>query len=285
MISGCRFSDFLDRSFVNIMNLKTSIISISLGCFGSSFVINSSQAAILNGDFNNGLQNWQTIGDVSVQTDFSSGNLSNPQALLTTASSLLQDDGIPAGAFNFSGNDPASAQFPGFNLQSFLGLGSTNLNSGFLPATEGSAIKQVFAAKENDVLSFEFNFLTNDASFFGSPRDFATIALQDNSSGVISTISLAQSTGNLSNSSTIFQQETGWRTYRSGQLKAGNYTLGFGVIDVFGTDKTSALLIDNVLLSSETTTPIPEPTSLMLGALMALGVGSRLKKKAKSNRG
>lgn len=267
------------------MKFKTVLFSISLGCFGSSLFANSSQAAVLNGNFNNGLQSWQTIGDVSIQIDFAIGTSANPQALLTNASSLLQDDGSPAGAFNFSGNDPASAQFPGFNLQSFLGLAPGDLNSGFLPPTEGSALKQVFTAREGDILSFQFNFLTNDSAFFGNPRDFALVALQSESSGDRSIVSLASSTGNLSNSSTIFQQETGWLTYTSTRLAAGNYTLGIGVIDVFGTDKTSAILIDNILLSRETTTPIPEPTSLMLGALMALGVGSRFKKRAKSNRG
>lgn len=263
---------------INSMTIRTLLVSLTLGAIGSSSFATISHAAILNGDFSNGFQNWEILGDVSVQTDFAGGSSGNPQALLTTASSILLDDGSPAGSFNFSGENPASAQFPGYSFQTFLGLGATSINSGFLPATEGSAIQQIFDANEGDVLSFRFNFLTNDGAFFGNPRDFAFVTLQDTSSRERPIFSIASSTGSLSTSSTGFAQETGWLTYTSSPLTAGTYRLGIGVVDIFGTDKTSALLIDNIALSDETTTPIPEPTSLLLAAFTALGLGSRFKK-------
>jgi hypothetical protein len=62
---------------------------------------------------------------------------------------------------------------------------------------------------------------------------------------------------------------------------AGNYTLGFGVVDVDktgGGDNTinSALLVDNIKLTNMA--KVPEPDTL-LGLLLTMGLASKCKRQ------
>ena len=267
--------------------LTTTIASL-LG-LTSLGIANPVDAAILNGSFENDLIDWMISGDVSIQETFGDTNPTNgsKQVLLTNAfaspSRLVGDDSSFAGEFNFSGNDPTNAQFP-FTLQNFLGLSPTALNSPFssLPAFEGSAIKQTFTANEGDKLNFEAKFLTNDGlDFFGNPRDYAFVTLYQVGSTPNSIIPLASSTDSLTSSNSVFNQETGSLNFTSDSLTAGEYILGIGVVDVLGTDKTSALLVDNVRLTpTSSTTKVPEP-GFNLGLLMLgiFGSGLILKRK------
>jgi hypothetical protein len=102
----------------------------------------SAQAATLaNGNFEDGFNGWQTIGDTSIN---------NGEASLQSSSSALD-----------------------VNLESFLGLAAGSLDGlGNGDATFGSAIKQTIAAKAGDVLTFDWKFKAgdylpyNDFSFF-----------------------------------------------------------------------------------------------------------------------
>ncbi|MEQ8974822.1 MAG: hypothetical protein RIE73_31100 [Coleofasciculus sp. C1-SOL-03] len=153
-------------SISTFLQQKTASLAILLS-FSSLALTTPSQAAILNGGFEDNLTDWMTVGDVSTQTDAfnATPTQGNSQALLTTASSTFPDDSPqPTGTFNFSGNEPATVGTPG-GLEDFLGLplGSLPGSNGFFTFPfEGSALKQTFSAQAGDVLSFDWNFLTND---------------------------------------------------------------------------------------------------------------------------
>ena len=270
-------STFLNRATFNISFL--SLFSFSILAFASP-----SQAVSL-GSFEGTTPfiDWEVSGDVSQQGTFPGIPPTDgiSQALLTTASTTVGDDlpdAVP-GTFNFSGNDPTLA---GTNpvLESFLGLdvGALDLNSPSVQAIEGSAIKRTFTAQAGDILSFDWQFLTNDGEFldFG-PRDQAFVALYPVGSPS-APVTIATSIDVLPASGTDFAHEVGDR-FTSTPLDAGDYFLGLGVVDGLGTDKTSALLVDNVLLTSPPSpSKIPEPTSV-IGLLLwgAFKIGSVVK--------
>ncbi|MCC5598789.1 hypothetical protein [Nostoc favosum] len=186
---------------------------------------------VLNGNFEVGtFSNWRTIGDTRIETAALGTGTSeaNFQALLTT------DASASGGAVEQS------------DLEEFLNFSSGLLdNLGNGDATEGSAIKQTFTANAGDVLTFDWNFLTNEAipssfndfAFFGiSP--FALELADTNSSGFLGT------------SSVNFSQETGFQTISIGIAQTGTYTLNFGVVDVGDTAVDSALIVDNIQVLS-----------------------------------
>ncbi len=186
---------------------------------------------VLNGNFEVGtFSNWRTIGDTRIETAALGTGTSEGtfQALLTTGASAS------GGAVEQS------------DLEEFLNFPSGLLdNLGNGDATEGSAIKQTFTANAGDVLTFDWNFLTNegtpssfnDFAFFGvSP--FALELADTNSSGFFGT------------SAVNFSQETGFQTISVGIAQTGTYTLNFGVVDVGDTAVDSALIVDNIQVLS-----------------------------------
>jgi hypothetical protein len=253
---------------MNKLTVLTSIFGL-LGA-ASLAVSNPAEAAILNGDFENGLTNWTTAGDVDLQT---TGG--NSQALLTT-SAISDVDNL-----NVSGNDPNYVGFDG-GLEESLGLSFGGLDpdaNNFIAAIEGSAIQQTFAAQAGDSLTLDWNFLTDDT------QDYAFIALAK--SNQLSTLSYNNLT-TLSNSDGLiasnsgFASETGVRQYSYTFASAGTYTLSLGVVDVTDVASSSGLLVDNVKLTPKKTDgqKVPEP-NLIAGLVLlgAFGLRSRLKQK------
>jgi hypothetical protein len=253
---------------MNKLTVFTSIFGL-LGA-ASLAVSNPAEAAILNGDFENGLNDWTTVGDVNVQT---TGD--NSQALLTTAATFEGDN------LNASGNDP---NYVGFNggLEDSLGLSIGSLDpdaNNFIAAIEGSAIQQTFTAQAGDSLTLDWNFLTDDT------QDYAFIALAK--SNQLSTLSYNNLT-TLSNANGLiasnngFQSETGVQQYSYTFASAGTYTLSLGVVDVTDVTSSSGLLVDNVKLTPKNTDgqKVPEPNFIVgLVLLGAFGLRSRLKQK------
>ncbi|MGC1396702.1 MAG: hypothetical protein WA828_20775, partial [Coleofasciculaceae cyanobacterium] len=109
---------------------------------------------------------------------------------------------------------------------------------------EGSAMKTNFTVEVGEILTFDWNFLTDD--FQASNNDFAffTLAGED--------IKLADTFSAFSNSfdnPTSFLHQTGFQTASYTFTTAGTYTFGVGVFDVGDGSIDSGLMIDNVSLS------------------------------------
>ena len=244
---------------------------ISLLGLGSLAIATPADAAVINGSFENDFNNWNTIGDVSTQTSSfgSSPTQGTSQALITNASSQNPDD-FPeaAGTFNFSGNDTATVGVPG-GLNDFLDIPVSSLpgSDSFLDfPQEGAALQQTFTVQAGDMLSFDWNFLTNDTA----NRDYAFVALDGVSQ-------LADTTASLSDSNTAFASETGSQNFSFEFSSGGEFTLALGVVDAGDVTQSSALLVDNVQVTSQPT-PVPEPLTI-LGSATALGFGALFKQK------
>jgi hypothetical protein len=179
---------------------------------------------IINGNFETGtFTNWRTIGDNKIDT--SQGTF---QALLSTGASAS------GGAVEQS------------DLEEFLDLPSGLLdNLGNGDVTEGSAIKQTFTANAGDVLTFDWNFLTNEGtpSFF---NDFAFFGISPFSLELADT----NSSDFFSTSGGNFNEQTGLKTISIGIAQTGTYTLSFGVVDVGDAIVDSALIVDNIQVLS-----------------------------------
>ncbi len=257
---------------------------------------------LTNGGFESNYSGWTTTGDTTVQQAFQGINAptGSNHALITTAcpstafasgecfdtrstSTPRNDDSpTPAGTFNKSGNDQISASINTPDLQTFLGLSPNALSipraggqiSGTRTAKEGSAIKQQFTVTKGGQLqlNFKWDYLTNDGgnSILGD-QDFAFWTFyrtdSDPNTRIINT--LASTTGSapaLTSSSTAYGNVGGYKTSSFfDAVTPGNYVLGFGVVDVDGTDGSSALLVDDVKA-------IPFELSPSLGLGIAIGM-------------
>jgi hypothetical protein len=256
---------------VSTLSLR-QVSTITFGLFGFFGFVSSANAAIINGNFNTNLNNWNASGDASV---FSS------QALLTTASSVNEDDFPTEGTpFNFSGDDATNIA----NLETFLGVDPFALdptNSSF-GAFEGSAIKQTFTAQPTDSISFDWKFLTNEDSNSGfASNDTAFVTLVNNTDNTAQVMKLADLSNSLTTSSSSlgFTNET--QTNNFGQaLSPGEYTLGLTVVDDTDSTISSALQVDNVEIVGDRPQATPEPTTIF-AFLTTVFAGSfvRIKKR------
>ena len=210
----------------------------------------------------------------------------NSQAVITTGrNSEIDDPNTAASTFNFSDvNDPVTATSDdgADALQDALGLPTNALSiprSGsaddtrFRTAKEGSGFYQDFTitvdpddiALGNNIFAVDFNwsYLSNDGvvdSRFGE-QDFSFFTIYDTSSSTSDrSINILDSSGgnvNVPHSDGSNFQDVNIANYDTDNVFSyisdpittpGTYTyrLGFGVVDVDGTDRTSALLVDNL---------------------------------------
>ncbi|MBD3559009.1 proprotein convertase P-domain-containing protein, partial [Planktothrix sp. FACHB-1355] len=180
----------------------------------------------LNESFESGnFGDWETFGNTGIQTAAFGVNPTDGtyQALIT--------------------NGTGSVGQP--NLESLLGLAPGSLDSlGNGNATEGSAIAKTITVSAGDQLSFDWNFLTNEAQS-SSFNDFAFISLtpEDNST-------LANTYSPLVPLGGSFSQQTGYGTFSHTFTNSGTYTLAVGVLDVSDSVVDSAVLVDNLSLAS-----------------------------------
>ncbi len=253
------FSSITSKHFF----LKTGLVSLL--SLTSIFGASQSSAAVLDGGFescnfipNQIIQSgdcagWETFGRTFIETaDYGSGP--------TQGNYQVRLDTITEQTGNF------------LELAQFLSLGVSDLQAlGNGDVYEGSAIKTSLAVEAGDILTFDWNFLTDDfrAEDF---NDFAFVTLSQ------TTGELADTLSPLVQSLTEFRYETGFNSFSYTFTTAGTYTLGVAVVDVFDLQIDSALLIDNVSVSSlPPSSSIPEPSSLLaLLAFGAFGAGWRL---------
>ncbi len=150
---------------------------------------------------------------------------------------------------------PASEQ----QLETFLGLSTGGgLNSGALtnlgngPVTSGSAMVQSLDVAAGATLTFDYNFLTNAPSLSSNPLGavdpfaFTTVptltTIADNGYNFNPPTNPAAGTGYL--------YQTGYQTDSITFTTAGPVSLGFGVANVTTDAYSSALLLDNMTLTS-----------------------------------
>ncbi len=233
---------------------KTSTLTTGvLGLLSLSTVLFAapSQAAVVNGSFEQGLFGWESRGSVGAIDDSLGVN--------------PRDGYFQAGLTTYASRPAAS-------LENFLGLSNGSLSSlGNGVARGGAAIKQTFTANVGDVISFDWNFLTDEGTPNARNNDFAFFSL----SGLTE---LADTNVSFVDSFSPFREETGYQTTSYTITKAGTYTLGLGVVNTGDVKGLSGLLVDNVR-----TETVPEPAS-MLGILAfgALGGKKLLKRKQKT---
>ncbi|MGD1806050.1 PEP-CTERM sorting domain-containing protein [Dapis sp. BLCC M126] len=205
-------------------------------------------SAIVNSSFENDFTGWSTIGSTSIE-DGSFG---------TTPS-----DGDFNALINSNGGVDESA------INAFLNLASGDIESFLGSDATGSAIKQTIFAKAGDTLTFDFNFLTNEFTPDYLFNDSAFVSI----SGLNI---LADTNSNFITSITPFSEETGYQSFSYTFSETGNYTLGFGAVNVGDDAVNSGLLIDNVELTST-----PEPTTILGLFATACGAFSLLKRNQK----
>lgn len=183
----------------------------------------SPNATVINGSFETGdFMGWTTLGETSIATAAFGASPTDKtyQALLSTTGVTFADSII----------------------EDFLGLEAGSLdNLGNGNAISGSAIRQTFTAKAGDILTFDWNFLTNE-EVPPAFNDFSFVSMSEISK-------LADSFfPSFVNSITPFVKETGFQTFSFTIPTTGLYSLGIGVIDTGDSIFDSGLLVDNFTL-------------------------------------
>lgn len=185
-----------------------------------------------NGSFETtDFQGWNTIGDTSIETD---------------KLGIFPTDGKYQALITNGDSDAGGSVVDG-DLEEFLDLAPGTLdNLAGSDAFEGSAIKQTFTVEAGDVISFDWNFLTNEATPSKTFNDTAFL----NINGF--TFELADTNADFVNADKVdgFNEQTGEQTLTFAIANAGTYTIGFGVVDVGDDVVDSGLVIDNLDIQS-----------------------------------
>lgn len=210
--------------------------------------VESSLSMPLNGGFETGnLNGWTTLGDTVTRTAaFGTGPTEGIyQAHLTTLSRRI--------------TDPELETFFGLPPGTIDNIVSSTFSDKAAP--RGSAIKQTFAITESTILSFDFNFLTDEIR--PSPRfnDSAFVVLNNQA------FLLADTFSPFLTGTTAPFPETGYSAFTLNLPTPGSYTLGFGVVDVgivADFSPLSYLMVDNVQVERSSPQPIPEAGTLLL---------------------
>lgn len=235
---------------MSILAKSSTLAASVLGLLSLSTVLVAapSQAAVINGSFEQGLVGWQSTGSVGA---------------IDSSIGVNPTDGY------FQTSLVTNSSAPAASIERFLGLTRGSLSTlGNGVANGGAAIKQTFTASAGDVVSFDWNFLTDEGTPNARNNDFAFFSL----TGLTE---LADTNVSFVDSLSPFREETGYQTTSYNITTSGTYTLGLGVLNSGDRKVQSGLLVDNV--SSE---PVPEPAS-MLGILAfgALGGKKLLKRR------
>lgn len=205
-------------SFRYAFNVLSLFSIASLTTFSSGRSVEAADL-VFNSGFENGFDDWQTLGDTSIQGGFQGIDTigGRNQGLLTTGcpdvafpngecfdtqntDNFRQDDPRDDGGndvFNYTGNDQGDANANNSgdvnNLQNFLDLSPNSLNvdreggsiGGQRTPKEGSAIKQEVTVTEDSIFTFHWNYVTNDGKnpIFGN-QDYSFVTIYEKGSDV-----------------------------------------------------------------------------------------------------
>ena len=219
------------------------------------------------------------IGDVGVRGTYQglTPTQGSNQLLLTTINNA--SEGTGSGALsNQSGSNAVTAP----SVESFLSVPTgtirNGVGSGSAGGTEGSAFKLTITLGVGDVLTFNYQFLTQEDVFLlddpntaaGYHRDFAFASLSlGGSLFSYEVLNTADDALISPPDQQPFPFAADPDVFSFTATQAGTYTLGIGVADATTTDIASGLLVDNIAVA-----PIPEPSTYALlagGAFLLVG--------------
>lgn len=242
--------------------------TLPLAMLTLGLLLNSSSfgAVVLNGSFENeGFSSWLTTGNTAVQGAIAGVPAISPpagaaQAVLTSGNGNAQDISVTAAA-----------------LSTFLDLGASGLSGIGANPFRGSGIKQnLTTVNVGDVLTFSWNFLTNETTPSVANNDFGFFSVSRVGGGPTAVLLANTNSAFTPINAGTFAAQTGYLQRSFTFTVAGDYSLGFGVVNATDQFGSSALLVDNVSI-----TAVPEPTSL--ASLMVLG-GAVLSLRRRRNR-
>lgn len=219
----------------------------------------TSFGAIVNGGFENSTQffGWTEAGLTSIET--SAFGIA-PTELTHQARLHTGDSG--------EGNLLA--------LATALNVSESDITN-FLPtAFSGSAISQSIIVDNDDILNFDWNFVTTESSTTKQDTAFFTLR---RASEAPEFFFLANPTPTPTTSAPApYTTQTGYHTVNPSVPFtfdfAGTYVLGFGVVNSEDANFPSGLLIDNVRV-----TAVPEPTALAGLGLVGLALTMRRRRR------
>lgn len=216
------------------------LVALSLSLCGALGV----SAAVLNGGFETGtLAGWSLTGAGSAQT---------------AALGVTPPFGSYQGFIETTGNATALAP----TVAAALGVsGSAILGLGTGTPVNGTALSQAITVPAGAVLSFDWNFISDELNETATYNDFAFFTV---SGSAYLLASRNSSTFSLSSPPPGFDGQTGWSTSTYTFATAGTYTIGFGVLNVGDAGHNSGLLLDAVT--------VPEPGVAALLGLCCLGL-------------
>ncbi|HEY9725652.1 MAG TPA: S8 family serine peptidase [Chroococcales cyanobacterium] len=182
----------------------------------------------LNLSFETGnFTNWNVTGNASIQTAAFGRSPTDGtyQALITNGTGAVSD-----------------AQ-----LETALGLSAGAIDAlGNGNATQGSALQfQSITVQAGDILSFDWNFLTQESTPSKFHNDFGFVAISNSSLS-----ELADTHSSFIPFSGGFSEQTGYGTFSYQFTQAGTFNVGVGVVDVRDKFVDSGLLVDNFSITS-----------------------------------
>jgi hypothetical protein len=209
-------------------------------------------AAVVNGDYETGnLTGWTTIGATHADT---------------AAMGATPTQGTYQAYIDNTGNFAS----PAGPVATMLGVtGPTILALGQGTPTTGSAIAQDITVAAGDVLTFDWNWLTDEWNEAATFNDFAIFTV-DSSAYFLASRGSTHATLNLTTPPPGFDGQTNWATASHTFASGGTFKLGFAVFNVGDAGHNSVLLVDAVAVS------VPEPATF---ALLALGVAGMLRRR------
>lgn len=249
------------------MTLRPTRALCATALLAASLASAPAQADIVNALFGQGLNGWDSYGDVAVE--------GGDTLVLTTATAAFEDDAPrAAGYFNVSGQD-AGAVGTADGLEHFVGVPVGSLDPDPVNHTvalyEGSAARQTFSVLAGQTLSFSWNLFTADVVM----PDPALLILDRHDAGQpVQAVTL--STANLALNPVAGGElnQTGYQLYSHTFTQAGSVTLAWAVADHGDYNGSSLLKIRALQL----TPAVPEPGTVAMvlaGVAMMLFIGYR----------
>lgn len=209
------------------------VILAALGLCVSGSVAGVTRGAVVNGDFELGtLSGWTVMGAGSVQT--AALGITPPAG---TYQGFIETTG------NYTALAPAVVASLGVPGSAIIGLGAGT-------PTNGTGISQSITVSAGDVLTYDWNFISDELNETATYNDFAFLTI---SGSAYLLASRNSSVWDWSSPPAGFDGQTNWATGTYTFASAGTYTIGFGVLNVGDSGHNSALLLDSVGIA------VPEP--------------------------